>query len=122
MARNDNFLWTQIQWSSCRVWAGASPASAIRAVDTLPPHASRYLRLSPIAGKTVVFTGALETLSRNEAKARAEALGANVAGSVSKKTDYVVVDADAGSKEKKARELGLNILSEKEWLAMIEGE
>lgn len=75
--------------------------------------------VSAIAGKTVVFTGTLETLSRNEAKARAESLGANVAGSVSKKTDYVVVGADAGSKEKKARELGLTILSEQEWLELI---
>lgn len=83
-------------------------------MDFEPPAA-----VSPIAGKTVVFTGTLETLSRNEAKARAEALGANVAGSVSKKTDYVVVGADAGSKEKKARELGLNILSETEWLMLI---
>ncbi len=74
---------------------------------------------SAIAGKTVVFTGTLETLSRNEAKARAESLGANVAGSVSKKTDYVIVGADAGSKEKKARDLGLKILSEQEWLALI---
>ena len=85
--------------------------------DFAPPAA-----VSPIAGKTVVFTGTLETLSRNEAKARAEALGANVAGSVSKKTDYVVVGADAGSKEKKARELGLKILSESEWLELIEGD
>jgi len=78
-------------------------------------------KVSPVAGKTVVFTGTLETLSRNEAKAQAEALGANVAGSVSKKTDYVVVGADAGSKEKKARELGLKILSEQEWLALVGG-
>ena len=54
-----------------------------------------------------MFTGTLETVSRNEAKARAEALGANVAGSVSKKTDYVVVGADAGSKAAKAAELGV---------------
>jgi len=85
-------------------------------IDFTPPVST-----SPIAGKTVVFTGTLETLSRNEAKAHAESLGANVAGSVSKKTDYVVVGADAGSKEKKARELGLNILNEKEWLELIGG-
>ncbi len=74
---------------------------------------------SPLAGRTVVFTGTLDTMSRPEAKARAEALGAKVAGSVSKKTDYVVVGADAGSKAAKARELGVAILSEKEWLELI---
>ncbi|HEY7992204.1 MAG TPA: NAD-dependent DNA ligase LigA [Stellaceae bacterium] len=74
---------------------------------------------SPIAGKTIVFTGTLETVSRNEAKARAEALGANVAGSVSKKTDYVVVGADAGSKASKAAELGVKTLTEADWLALI---
>ena len=74
---------------------------------------------SPVAGKTVVFTGALETMSRPEAKARAEALGAKVAGSVSKKTDYVVVGADAGSKAKKAAELGVETLSEQAWLDLI---
>ena len=93
---------------------GQSPL--LKIIDFTPPAAA-----SPIAGKTVVFTGTLETLSRNEAKARAESLGANVAGSVSKKTDYVIVGADAGSKEKKAREIGLNILSEKEWLELIGG-
>jgi DNA ligase (NAD+) len=74
---------------------------------------------SPIAGKTVVFTGALESMSRSEAKARAEKMGANVAGSVSKKTDYVVTGPGAGSKEKEARKLGLTILSEREWLELI---
>ncbi len=76
---------------------------------------------SPLAGKTVVFTGTLAAMSRSEAKARAEALGANVAGSVSSKTDYLVVGADAGSKAEKARALGVKTLSEDEWLALAEG-
>jgi DNA ligase (NAD+) len=70
---------------------------------------------SPLAGKTVVFTGTLSGMSRSEAKARAEALGAKVAGSVSAKTDLVVVGADAGSKAKKARELGVETIDEDEW-------
>ena len=76
---------------------------------------------SPVAGKIVVFTGTLTTMGRSEAKARAESLGAKVAGSVSKKTDYVVVGADAGSKADKAEALGVKILSEEEWVAFIEG-
>ncbi|MBP7241125.1 NAD-dependent DNA ligase LigA [Amaricoccus sp.] len=74
---------------------------------------------SPIAGRTVVFTGTLERMTRAEAKARAEALGAKVAGSVSARTDYVVAGPGAGSKEKKARELGLAVLSEDDWLELI---
>jgi len=76
---------------------------------------------SKVAGKTVVFTGTLETMTRDEAKSRAESLGAKVAGSVSKKTDYLVVGADAGSKAKKAAELGVTTLSEREWLDLIGG-
>jgi DNA ligase (NAD+) len=70
---------------------------------------------SEIAGKTIVFTGTLETMTRPEAKARAEALGAKVTDSVSKKTDLVVVGADAGSKARKAVELGVKTLTEQEW-------
>jgi len=78
-------------------------------------------RASPVSGKTVVFTGTLETMTRQEAKSRAEALGAKVAGSVSAKTDYVVVGADAGSKAKKATELNIPMLSEEEWKMLIGG-
>ena len=75
---------------------------------------------SPFAGKTVVFTGTLTRMTRAEAKARAEALDARVSGSVSAKTDFVVAGEAAGSKLRKARELGVAVLTEEEWLAQVE--
>ncbi len=89
-------------------------AAEVRILDAEKPA-----RESPVAGKTVVFTGALEKMTRDEAKAMAERLGAKVAGSVSRKTDYVVAGPGAGSKLDKAREAGVNVLTEEEWFALV---
>jgi DNA ligase (NAD+) len=84
-----------------------------------PPPFVVETRASEVSGKTVVFTGTLETLSRDEAKAQAEGLGAHVAGAVSKKTDLLVAGPGAGSKAKKAAELGIRVVDEAGWIAIV---
>ena len=92
----------------------AGLAEEVRVAAFAAPQAT-----SPITGKTVVFTGKFEAMGRAEAKARAQELGAKVAGSVSARTDYLVAGADAGSKLKKAEALGVTVLSEEAWRALI---
>jgi len=88
-------------------------------VEVSPAEVRLEIRDSPVAGKTMVFTGTLDGMGRDEAKARAEALGAKVAGSVSAKTDILVAGRDAGSKRAKAEALGVTVWSEVEWLEIL---
>jgi DNA ligase (NAD+) len=99
----------------------------VRVIDHLlteisPQPLEARAATSPVSGMTVVFTGTLTALTRSEAKAQAERLGAKVAGSVSKNTDYVVAGADSGSKLAKARELGVKILDEDQWLELTQAK
>ena len=87
--------------------------------EVTPPPYIVETRDSPVAGKTVVFTGKLETMSRDEAKAQAEALGARAAGSVSAKTDLVVAGPGAGSKLKQAEKLGIEVIDEAAWAEIV---
>ena len=86
-----------------------------------PAPAAKPAGDAPLAGKRFVITGTLESMPRNEAKRRLEALGAKVSGSVSKKTDYLIAGANPGSKRSKAESLDVGILDEEEFLALIDG-
>lgn len=86
-------------------------------IRVLPAESAR--EDTPLAGKTIVFTGTLQRMTRDEAKARAEAMGAKVASSVSGKTDFVVVGEDAGSKAEKAKALGVTVMDETQWLELL---
>jgi DNA ligase (NAD+) len=108
----------------CAFWADPVSLGIVeKLLQTLAvlPH-KRADGAQVLAGKTVVFTGTLESVTRDEAKARALALGAKVAGSVSARTDYLVAGSDAGSKLKQAEALGVRVLSEADWIAMAAGE
>jgi DNA ligase (NAD+) len=86
---------------------------------TVLPEKSTHSNETPFSGKTVVLTGGLAAMSRDEAKTRVRALGGNVSGSVGKSTDLVVAGEDAGAKLDKAKALGVRIIDEKEFLKML---
>lgn len=94
----------------------ASLGQTLTITDAVAPPPSQHL----LAGKTVVFTGTLQTMGRSEAKAKAESLGAKIGSDVSKNTDYVIIGADAGSKAARAQELNVKILTEAEWRALAQ--
>ena len=108
------FVWS---CSSLPVFFSAQVLDCARSISPKPFVSDA--KQTEWSGKTIVFTGSLETMSRDEAKAQAERLGARAAGSVSAKTDLVVAGPGAGSKLKKAAELGIRVASEEEWARIV---
>ena len=97
----------------------SSLVQSITVEDTFEDFTDTANHSTALSGKTVVFTGTLEHLTRAEAKAKALSAGAKVSGSVSKNTDFVILGTDAGNKAAKAAELGISILSEKDFIEML---
>ncbi|PYF12940.1 DNA ligase (NAD+) [Rhodobacter viridis] len=130
-ARPDSADWQELlsidgvgETLAASVTAAFHPGAERDAIDRLVAHlrvepATPRATDSPVAGLTVVFTGTLERMTRAEAKARAEALGAKVAGSVSAKTDILIAGPGAGSKAKKAADLGVKVIDEEAWISLI---
>ena len=102
------------------LYAGTRAKKAAGLTMTFTPPASQ--EDNPFFGKTLVFTGTMPTLGRAEAKTMAQDVGAKVSGSVSKKTDYVIAGAEAGSKLEKAQQLGVTVIDEAEFLRLLKGE
>ena len=121
LMRKDSLELTDADRALIRDAVAASPATRILVTHGTDTMAETGRVLSDIAGKTIVLTGTLPTLSRDEAKDMLEAAGAKVAGSVSKKTDYVVAGAEAGSKLARAEELGIPVLDEDGLRALLRG-
>lgn len=104
-----------------RTSLGTNASRALRQLTAFEPSPDEFRAEPILAGKTIAFSGTLKQVSRADAKAQAEALGAKVTGSVSGRTDLLVVGDGAGSKSAKAEELGIRTISEAEWLKLVEG-
>ena len=115
-----SLLTDTLEGAGITVLVATSGENALNLLDEVTPRPFLFeSRESEVSGKTVVFTGTLETMSRDEAKAQAESLGARVSGSVSAKTDLVVAGPGAGSKLRKAAELGVRVIDEGGWAAIV---
>jgi DNA ligase (NAD+) len=120
LADLDGFGWIAVHSLVENMTSPANRMEIDRLIERIQiPRYEPVARSSTVTGKTIVFTGKLETMSRDEAKAQAEALGAKAAGSVSAKTDLVVAGPGAGSKLKQAAALGIQVIDEQAWTEIV---